>query len=385
MEPLFPPDQDEKLADLAHELTARAHYLAGSMPLLVQEGIGDLVRSMNCYYSNLIEGHKTKPRDIERALADNYSTNYEKRILQEEARAHIDVQRMIDSSASPESDPLSKDFIKWVHKEFCRRLPRDMLFVKNDETGKQVEVVPGHFRNCDVVVGRHIPIGHDDVDRYMSRLSEVYDEKKVPSSRYLIAVAAAHHRLLWVHPFVDGNGRVARLVSHAMLLRSGVGSTLWSISRGLARTSSEYKSFLAGADADRRGDLDGRGALSAKGLSDFVSYFLQTCIDQVKFMETLLQPAELFRRITLYVNDEISAKRLPNGSLELLKEAYLTGETNRGDASKLTGYQVRRARQILTELMEKGLLVSQGPRAPVRMGFPIDVVERWLPGLYPVD
>jgi len=146
-----------------------------------------------------------------------------------------------------------------------------------------------------------------------------------------------------------------------------------------------YKSALMLADELRRGDLDGRGTLSDRRLREFTHFFLRTCIDQVDFMESLLQPSELLRRMKLYVDDEIAAGRLPGGSLALLREAFLAGELARGNAASLTGYQERRGRQILAKLLESGLLISQGPRAPVRLGFPIDVVERWFPNLYPVN
>ncbi len=170
-----------------------------------------------------------------------------------------------------------------------------------------------------------------------------------------------------------------------MLLKSGVGSNLWSVSRGLARNADTYKAALAKADSPRHGDLDGRGSLSAQGLFDFTLFFLETCIDQVEFMESLLQPSELLRRITLYTEDEIAANRLPKGSLELLREAFLAGEVPRGAAPRITGYQERQGRQVLSKLIEKNLLVSSGPRAPVRLGFPLDIIERWLPNLYPVN
>jgi hypothetical protein len=174
-------------------------------------------------------------------------------------------------------------------------------------------------------------------------------------------------------------------MAHAMLLRSGVGSSMWSVARGLARKSSDYKAMLASADSARQGDYDGRGVLSAKALERFCAFFLRTCIDQVEFMESLLQPGELLRRMKLYSDDEEAAGRLPSRSMSLLREALLSGEVERGRAPAITGYQERRGREILATLLKKGLLVSTGPRAPVRLGFPIDVVERWFPRLYPVD
>lgn len=102
-------------------------------------------------------------------------------------------------------------------------------------------------------------------------------------------------------------------------------------------------------------------------------------------MGSLLQPGELLRRMKLYTDDEVAAGRLPSRSMSLLREALLMGEFARGRAPAITGYQERRSRQILSALLKKGLLVSKGPRASVRLGFPLNVVERWFPRLYPAD
>src|ERR1700692_258578 len=93
-EPLLPPEGDAQLEELAVRLVARSNQLAGQLHPHVRASIGDLVRSMNCYYSNLIEGHNTHPRDIDRALNDDYSKDAGRRVLQHEARAHIEVQRI---------------------------------------------------------------------------------------------------------------------------------------------------------------------------------------------------------------------------------------------------------------------------------------------------
>ena len=384
-EPLMPREGDPRLEELAVTLIARANQLGGQLHPNVRASIGDLVRSMNCYYSNLIEGHNTHPRDIDRAMADDYSRDPNKRALQKEARAHIEVQRMIDAGQDPQDSPISTRYLKWLHYEFCRRLPEELLVLRHPRTGQEVAIKPGELRDGEVEVGRHLPPPADEVPQFLARMEEAYDPARLLPTRRLIAVAAVHHRLLWVHPFYDGNGRVARLVAHAMLLRCGVGSSVWSVARGLARKVEHYKTALMLADEPRHGDLDGRGALSEERLREFCDFFLGACVDQIDFMESLLQPAELMRRIKLYVDDEVSARRLPRGAIGLLREALLAGEVDRGRAGDLSGYQERRGREILAELLKVGLLVSQGPRAPVRLGFPIDVAERWFPRLYPVD
>ncbi len=81
----------QNLIDLAMELVARSAGFKRSLPLAIQTSLATMVRSMNCYYSNLIEGHDTHPIEIERALKGDYSSNTKKRNLQLEAQAHISV------------------------------------------------------------------------------------------------------------------------------------------------------------------------------------------------------------------------------------------------------------------------------------------------------
>ncbi|WP_454619672.1 Fic family protein [Bradyrhizobium cenepequi] len=380
MEPLF-PEENRALSDLATDLVAKSNALAGRLHPLIQQGIGDLVRSMNCYYSNLIEGHHTHPIDIDKALAGDYSAEPEKRDLQLEAKAHIDVQRKIDFGQAPQPS-ISTDFIRWVHKEFCQQLPEKLLVVSDPRTGKEEKVIPGELRQIHIRVGRHIPLAPEDLASFLERFASAYGNEGLPKIQRIIGVAASHHRLLWIHPFADGNGRVARLFSHALLKELGIGSSLWSVSRGLARAVDKYKAALQVADEPRRGDLDGRGNLTQAGLVDFCTFFLSSCVDQVIFMESLFEPTELQRRMEIWCEEEIRGNRLPKGSWALLREALLAGEFARGKAPGLTGYQERQARTVLNTLIEKGFLVSPTSRAPVRLGLPLTVVDRWFPRLY---
>lgn len=380
----MPSEGAEALENLAFDLAREASELSGQLHPIVRLSVAELVRSMNCYYSNLIEGHNTHPRDIDRALAADYSADPHKRDLQLEARAHIEVQRMIDARADFPKPPASRAFIEWTHREFCARLPDSLLTIENPDTHERIEVTPGELRKRGVAVGRHVPPPAEDLPAFMARFEQAYASDRLTKPRQVVAAAAAHHRLLWIHPFLDGNGRVTRLMSHAMLLDLGVGAALWSISRGLARRSTEYKHLLMAADGVRKGDLDGRGALSQSALLDFCAFFLECCLDQVRYMRELLAPAELQRRIDLYVRDEEDAERLPKRSFALLREALLSGVLERGKVPELLDVSERTARRVISALVDRKLLVSESHKAPLRLGFPIDVVERWFPRLYPV-
>ncbi|WP_375403994.1 Fic family protein [uncultured Sphingomonas sp.] len=385
MEPMLPEEADRSLDDVTFKLVREASMLAGRVHPLVQDAIGALVRSMNCYYSNLIEGHDTHPRDIDRALVQDFSAEPRKRALQLEAVAHIAVQQRIDQGDDPQDWPTSRAYVEWLHRAFCERLPDELLWVENPDTGERLRVTPGELRQRGVMVGRHVPPDADDLPRFLGRFEQAYDPARLSQVRQVEAVGAAHHRLLWVHPFLDGNGRVTRLMSHALFKRLGIGTSLWSVSRGLARDAQRYKALLAAADAPRRGDRDGRGALTQAGLIEFSDFFLRTCLDQVRYMTSILEPQELLRRIEAYADAEARARRLPNGAYPVLREALLTGELSRGDAGKLTGYRERAGREVVSALLKKGLLVATNGthKSAVRLGFPIDIVERWFPRLYP--
>src|SRR5260370_32640774 len=88
------------LIDLVLDLVARPASFRSKLPSPIAVALSDLVRAMNCYYSNWIEGHNTHPVDIEKALKGNYSHDVKNRNLQLEAKAHIAVQKWIDCGGS---------------------------------------------------------------------------------------------------------------------------------------------------------------------------------------------------------------------------------------------------------------------------------------------
>lgn len=368
------------LADLALELAQKAAGFRRSLPDSLVISLADLVRSMNCYYSNLIEGHDTHPVDIERALKNDYSNDTRKRDLQFEAKAHITVQKWIDEGGL-KGGAVAGDGVREVHRRFCELLPTDLLWMEDPEKKERVKIVPGELRQRDVKVGAHVPVSPGALPRFLGRFEEVYGHLNRTDS--ILGTATAHHRLLWIHPFLDGNGRVARLISHAMLLEALDTGAVWSISRGLARNVEAYKKHLADCDGPRRNDLDGRGALSEEALAEFTRFFLTVCIDQVAFMESLVQPDRLRARIILWAEEEIRLGTLPPKSANILEAVLYRGELPRADAAGAVGAGERHARRIVAALVEKGVLTSEGSRAPVRLVFPAALASRWMPGLFP--
>lgn len=369
-----------ELTDLTLELVQRSAGLRHSLPDGLVSSLATLVRAMNCYYSNLIEGHDTHPVEIERALQGDYSKDTKKRDLQLEAKAHIAVQQWIDEGGLG-GRAVAADSVREIHRRFCMALPEDLLWVEDAATRERIRVIPGALRTRDVAVGGHIAISAPAVPRFLGRFEEAYG--RLGKTETILAAAAAHHRLAWIHPFLDGNGRVARLMSHATLQDALDTGAVWSIARGLARNVDAYKRHLAACDMTRRNDIDGRGNLSEEALAEFTRFFLTTCLDQVTFMEGLMQPDSLRTRILLWAEEDVRLDRLLPKSGAILEAVLYRGELPRGDAAGIVGTGDRQARRVVSALIERGVLISESSRAPLRLAFPAALASRWMPGLFP--
>lgn len=379
----------EAISDAVTQLSTEANALGKRLHPATAAALANVVRAMNTYYSNKIEGHNTSLREIERAMKDDFSEEKDTRNLQLEARAHMRVQAEIETlfSAGGLPSPTSAAFIQWLHEEFYRGMPPELLRIKAGEHSFQM--TPGRFRHPDtdipgheIGVGKHLPPSSGRVEAFMAHFQSRFDLDTMGASQKIIAMATAHHRLNFIHPFYDGNGRVSRLMSHAIGLAAGVGAHgLWSVSRGLARglgNSGEYMAKMEQADLGRRNDLDGRGNLSQEALHELVLWFLNVCRDQVSFMSGLFCLDSLQEGLRKYAIQ----KGFRPESVGIFDEVVIRGEMPRGDAARATGLPERSARLVLSALIEDGVLASATPKSPVSLRFPGAVAEVVFPRLY---
>jgi Fic family protein len=387
IEPARLEEPTTDIADVIAELAASSATLGKALHPRTAANLADLVRVMNTYYSNLIEGHNTRPRDIERALAGELDKDEGRRNLQLEAAAHVRVQREVDRMGNEGTlpPPASREFILWLHREFYRDGPEVMLLIKTERAELRME--PGEWRTRpeeDVEVGRHVPPSSARVADFMRYFEERFQVQKMGRATQTMAIASAHHRFNYIHPFLDGNGRVSRLMSHAMAWSANIGSRgLWSISRGLARgleSRADYKQMMDRADSPREGDLDGRGNLSQKALQEFVLWFLRVCLDQTSFMSGLFELDRLAERFQAYV---LRSPDLKPEAVALLQEALIRGQFERGEVGRITGLPERTARRVLNDVLRAGLLASETPKGAVSLRFPADALEDLFPRLYP--
>jgi len=383
MEPLV-LESDTALLEKCYAIATASAKLSSLLPPASAMAISKLVSQMNCYYSNLIEGHQTKPIDIERALYSEYSRSPQKRILQLEARAHIEVEQYYLKLAR--QDIFSADFICAIHRALYEKLPEDLHWITQADGKQRKKINAGSLRESEVQVGQHYPPHHQALPAFMSKFESSYQsawQNKLPYQRIPL-LAYAHHRLLWIHPFLDGNGRVARLHSLLAIQQAGIdGIGLWSPARGLARNVQEYRAYLQEADSLRRGDLDGRGNLSAQALQSFSAFFVATCLDQISFMSEMLDLAQLSQRIQQGFAILSTSQQIKSECAKLVIETLLKGEITRGEAARITGFSERTARDMLSELLQLGFLQSDSPKGSVRIAFPAAMMGFYFPNLFP--
>lgn len=352
--------------------------LQGALASGTRAELRELVRAMNSYYSNRIEGQSTHPLNIERALNSDFSSKPDVARRQRIAVAHIEAEKELEALNLTESQAFNSQTLRLAHESLYRRLAeQDRL------TDEGVVVAPGAWRDQGVAVYRHEPPIASAIPSFLKRADEVYC-RDWGLETLITAAACAHHRLIWVHPFLDGNGRACRLQLHAIL--HGLTDGLWSANRGLARQREEYYLRLSEADMGRQGDLDGRGNLSERMLVAWCEFFISTCQDQVTFMSSLLEPDTLRGRLAALIKVR-SAEQPGSGyrdeAILPLLHVLCIGPVSRADFIQMTGLGTSTARKVLSQLLNDGLLKSDSHKAQVRIAFPLDALNILFPHLYP--
>ena len=376
MEPMMPRVTPE-LISLSGAIRERIGGLKEKLHPITAKAVSAVVADMNSYYSNLIEGHHTYPKDIERALQNDFSSNLQERDKQLLGLAHVKTENAILSSATEENIFTPGTLLK-IHETFYANLPESMR-LSESQSGKEYQIIPGKFRNFEVAMGAHQPPASKSLEKFISRFCEAY--KNIPIGEILIAAAASHHRLAWIHPFGDGNGRVVRIFTSSLLKAYGLnGGGIWSISRGLARNRSQYYAKLAIADQGRQGDLDGRGTLSERSLIEFCEFFLSTMLDQMDFMLGILKLDSVISRYARLMHEVFPKKS--ELCLRIIKELWTFGETPRGKICEITGMSERASRAILSELESKGFVKSDSLKTPVHINISADISEQIFPNLF---
>lgn len=389
-EPLMPSEaRMGPLLERASDLTRAATTLGVSAAPTAQLELRKLLRSMNSYYTNKLEGDHTRPSDIERALQDDYAKSADLARRQRLAVAHIwaeeHCENEIDARHARGDSALhwlySLEALNHLHGQLFCNLTQDDLTLSD---GSVME--PGMLRERGVAVGRHEPPTASSLHRFLERWVAAYGSVRRGEAS-LVAAAASHHRLVWVHPWLDGNGRTARLHTHLVLHALGLTGGLWSPLRGFARSEARYKAFLQAADEHRRGDLDGRGNLSQSALIDWIGFVLDVCIDQVEFMARRLDVPGMRDRIAAALVFEETVKKSGVRQEALIPLHYLfatQGELPRADFKAMLGLGDRVATDTVSALLRNGYLATDSKtHGKLRFAVPQHALRFYFPDLWP--
>ena len=190
-------------------LSSASAVLGAQLHPATAANFSDVVRLMNCYYSNFIEDHSTRPRDI--ARADDLDEDEARRNQQIEAAAHVSLREKIDCLAAEDRlpEPASRSFIRWLHAGFYSGAPEATLIVRSAHA--VCRMAPGEWRAAtehDFAVGRHIPSSSQAIEPFTAHFEQRYRFGELGPATRILAAAAAYHRLNYIHPFPDGKSRL---------------------------------------------------------------------------------------------------------------------------------------------------------------------------------
>lgn len=397
MEPMFPMDADlVPLIELAGDLRTESARMMPRIGPSARSSLALVLRAMNSYYSNKIEGQHTYPADLEAALHNNFSPDAETKRRQELAIAHMEVEHHLEelTKSVPWAEHFDRPWIAGIHRQLYDRLDPASRVILDADGNARGEMEPGELRKGRVIVGSHLAPEPADLDELLGHFKFRYGETGWSESRKLVIAGASLHRLSWIHPFPDGNGRVTRLQNHLLLHHMGLTEGLWSPMRGLARRQGEYYAALREADLPRRHDADGRGSLSSSGLAKFIGFWLDTCLDQVKFMSQTLSLDTMHIRYSSlalqFLHDygkgpvlHHRSKLRPDLLGKALHRLFVEGRLERGEFKSMLDTSDRTASRVVSTLLDQRLVASPSRTGHLEPGFPLFSFRFLFPGLWP--
>ncbi|MEA2017613.1 MAG: Fic family protein [Campylobacterota bacterium] len=390
--PIVPTDLSgqilHKHLNTAEEICIKSAALKGSHNQNIINEIISLLRVTNSYYSNRIESEGTHPIDIDRAMKNDFYDDEKKRVLQKLSLAHIEVQKQIENHTDHTSEIYENQYILDIHKQFYTQDSME-FFLNIQYEDLKAKMTPGTLRDMDVTVGSHLAPPNDNLISLLTSFDQMYNQSKhLSKSQQLIYALCSHHKLVWIHPFLDGNGRVSRLFLDYLLFKIKIdGYGLWNISRGLARNVDKYKEMLQYADMVAQGSQDGRGALSNRGLSAFLDFMLEVTLDQVDYMTKYLKIDSLGNNIEKYVKLSQSGlfdnEPLPKYSELIFKELLIKGNISRGEVSNIIGKGTRTATTLVSKLIKADFLQSKSHKDSISLKFNSHFASYIIPELMP--
>lgn len=341
---LLNPAFDSPLVDVLTELEhLRRLQLVGSTPAPVFFQLKRVFHMLESLGSARIEGNHTTLADYVESSLDGSPTvgDHLAEIANiEEAMAYI------ESAMQPGAE-VSEHFIRELHALAVRNLVRE-----GDAT-------PGAYRKGQVQIAQsaHLPPEGVLVGDYMQELVAFINRADAPKYD-LIKVALAHHRFGWVHPFGNGNGRVVRLLTYALMIKYGfnvkAGGRVLNPTAVFCSDRDRYYAMLASADAG-----------TPAGLEQWCLYVLQGVLVELNKVDQLTQYDYLKSKILLPALAFARSRALVTAQEEaVLLAAVKAGVAKAADLSAaMPGMSAAQRTYQIKKLVERKMLHPIAPNA----------------------
>lgn len=395
-----PPDMDE-LRDLATDVREGSKELEATLAPETAQAIGDKLRIINSFYSNSIEGLVSTYRNIEKEVSrvesgepSVFTPISQDRYAQEVGAAHVQVEKeLMDVVLEQNGNVSHPEFVAHIHKSIFSKLPPEHQFTHERGHFTDIPVLPGTFRDGPIHVGNMNystqigPTTKEDLEANMQAFGRIYNPATFKGGEaQVVATAAAHLKLGWLHPFRDGNGRTIRLQSTVFLARCGVNrANLWSLSRGLSmRRDVYFGALMAGNPQPTQGNRD-KITFQSENVAMFCEDFLAIAKEQIDFMRGQLRLRTVSGRIDRFAAENLSRETYGPNKMEaarLLRAVFNEGSVERAKLPDLLpGMGERTIRKISSGLLKDGLLVSRHTKAPFTIGLPAKAMSTYFPDL----
>jgi Fic family protein len=246
--PIYAPNWDSNLTTTIIELEKlRIKKLGGPVPPYIFFQIKTIFHILESIGSARIEGnHTTLSEFVEKIITKETSNKDES--LQEINNINTAI-KFIEENVD-KNTKINRAFISQIHSI----LVKDLSLPPYGEGSRN----PGQLRSINVVIqnSEHTPPDALHVPEYLDELI-IFINDKYSAQYHLLVMAIAHHRLAWLHPFDNGNGRLVRMITYALLIQQGFQVKSGRILNPTAifcMDRNEYYDKLSLAD---KGDRDG--------------------------------------------------------------------------------------------------------------------------------
>lgn len=260
---------DMPITDLIMELEKmRYMILKSDTHQLVFQQIRQIFQTLESIGSSRIEGNNTTIMDY--VESTKIQTTPELFSPQEDIREILNIENAMKYIEDNINDiPISSFFIRELHQ----------LTVNGLSYKREGAQHPGCFRGQNVRIGgsTHTPPDYTQVEPMMQELMDFVNKEDSPKYD-LLKIAIAHHRFVWIHPFENGNGRVVRLFTYALLLKYVFKSRDRIINPTAVFCSDRdaYYSYLSKADTGTN-----------EGLLEWAEYMLRGLCSEIEKIDRL--------------------------------------------------------------------------------------------------